>query len=235
MASFSLLVLICATAGFVDLAAAAPSPLNDPTLHDSVIKFNRTDRDGLSWPLPNFNETGAILMHGHHCTLMVRDYEASDFTDMNLMHGKHCTRIIEQYVAFLQSTPDFTVHKTVCADVRYMTRPELMSGGSYDYYFDNNGNKPQPKDASQYGFYTWLTARNLAVLLLKEYLTPNSLTVAEIDYLQEVEKPIAIRLGSLSVFCNFGESVESVTHNLQSFANDYKTKDAIQKLQLKQH
>lgn len=73
----------------------------------STITFNRTDNNGLMWPLPDWDDSGNLLMHSTHCVKKVRDYDQNDLTEINFMHGNHCAEIVRLVVSFFDTVQDY--------------------------------------------------------------------------------------------------------------------------------
>jgi hypothetical protein len=200
---------------------------------EKQIVFNRTDRNGLMWPLPNWNDASILLIHAIHCVRKVQSYDVEDFSEMNLMHGNHCAEITKQYISFFNNMQTYSIQALLCKDTRKLTRVKRFAPGAYTYpfrYFKAELRKRRDVYQDQNDYFTLETGNNLAKLLMKKWQNPMNLTQTETDYLNELNHPEAVRIGALSIYCNFGENVDTILNTLSQYLAEYHSKRTAQRL-----
>lgn len=203
----------------------------DESIQTDPLVFNRTDTNGLMWPLPDWDDAGVLIMHSTHCVRMVRDYNMNDFTEINFMHGNHCAEVVKQYIGFFTRFNSYSAEGFMCKDTRYLTRTKRAAPGGYDYLkfdysrkrrnVDNIQKEKQYKNQDEKQFFE--ISNNFGKLLLKQWRN-HKLTETETDYLNKMRRPHTIRMAALGIYCNFGEDVNLVITKLSQYLADFKEK-----------
>jgi len=217
------LLVIC----FCRHVLAEPEEI-DESIQPSTITFNRSETNGLMWPLPDWGDAGILLMHSTHCVRMVYNYDVNDLSEINFMHGNHCAEVVKHYISFFSHWRDYSVQDFICKDTRNLTRPKRASPGSYGYFrYRKRRNVYNTQNDMQF----FEGSNNFGILLLKQWRNVK-LTEAEKNYLEQMKLPQTIRMGALGIYCNYGADTNIVLHTLAQYLDEFRRKVLLQKSRL---